>query len=33
LDDGKLTVVTVGVGLAPQLGQTIVAIVSVPATS
>jgi NhaP-type Na+/H+ or K+/H+ antiporter len=33
MDDGKLTVVTVGGGLAPQPGQTIVAIVSVPAAS
>ena len=33
VDGGKLTVVTVGGGLVPQAGQTIVAIVSVPATS
>ena len=33
VDGGKLTVVTVGGGLLPQAGQTIVAIVSVPATS
>jgi len=33
VDGGKLTVVTVGGGLVPQAGQTIVAIVSAPATS
>ena len=31
VDGGKLTVVTVGAGLVPQAGQTLVAIVNVPA--
>ena len=31
VDGGKLTVVTAGAGLVPQAGQTLVAIVNVPA--